>query len=70
VWIWLAERLDDHSMTGTSLWVPVQLGNWLEIREKKRKASRASDVRSQALEPSWANVMLSAPVDSVACRPG
>jgi len=43
-------------MAGTSLWVPARPGNWLGSREKKRKASRAQDVRSQAPEPFWANV--------------
>jgi len=48
VWIWVAERLHNHSMIGTSLWVPARPGHWLGTREKKRKASRAAGVRSQA----------------------
>jgi len=70
VWIWVAERLHNHSMIGTSLWVPARPGHWLGTREKKRKASRASDVRSQAPEPVRTNVAMSASVDSAASRAG
>lgn len=70
MWIWVAERVHNHSMIGTSLWVPAQPGNWLGTREKKRKASRASDVRSQAPEPVRMNVVMSASVDITASRAG
>jgi len=57
VWICSAERLGNHSMAGTSLWVPARLGNRSGTREKKQKASRAQDVRSQAPKPFWTKVM-------------
>src|ERR1051325_11296841 len=47
VWIWATEGLNDHSMIGTSLWVPAQLSR-LGTRAKTQKAGRATGVRSQA----------------------
>lgn len=35
VWIWASERMHNHSMIGTSSWVPAYLGDWVGTRVKR-----------------------------------